>query len=264
MNNGNQRPKPCAAHQAGREPGDAPEISDRSSGTNGTPLVADLHARNHPIVRDRVSERLADQRKDVQAPSATGGSARNRQRQESDVTKKYEFTGETKNHFGITLRQIRALVTIAGIVTSGEVGGWIESEKCLDQSGNAWVSGNARVYGNARVSGNARVYGNALVFGNARVYGNARVSGDARVSSLEAICTFSGFGSQYRTTTAFLDKELGIRIVCGCFTGTLYQFREQIIKTHREDSKHGKLYLGMANMIEFRLDVPESFSAVPQ
>ena len=79
--------------------------------------------------------------------------------------KKYEFTGETKNHFGITLRQIRALVTIVGVVSSGEVGGWIESEKCLDHAGNAWVSGNAWVYGNARVSGNARVYGNAQVDG---------------------------------------------------------------------------------------------------
>ena len=55
--------------------------------------------------------------------------------------KKYEFTGVTKNHFGTTLKQIRALVTIAGVVTSGDVGGWIESEKCLDHSGNAWVYG---------------------------------------------------------------------------------------------------------------------------
>ena len=147
--------------------------------------------------------------------------------------KKYEFTGETKNSFGVTLRQIRALVTIVGVVSSGDVGGWIESEKCLDHNGDAWVSGNAWVYG------------------------NARISGDARVESQESICSFSGFGSEFRTTTAFVDKELGVRIVCGCFSGTLYQFREKVIKTHGEDSKNGKLYLGMANMIEFRLDVPK-------
>ena len=57
--------------------------------------------------------------------------------------KKYEFTGETKNHYGVTLRQIRALVTIIGVVSSGDVGGWIESENCLDHSGNAWVYGDA-------------------------------------------------------------------------------------------------------------------------
>ena len=155
--------------------------------------------------------------------------------------KKYEFTGETKNHYGVTLRQIRALVTIIGVVSSGDVGGWIESENCLDHSGNAWV------FGDACVSGDARVHGNACV------YGNACVSGDACVESMESICTFSGFGSKYRTTTVFIDSEIGIRIVCGGFTGTLEQFRKQVIETHGEASKNGSLYLDMANMIEKRL-----------
>ena len=155
---------------------------------------------------------------------------------------KYEFTGETKEYYGVTLRRIRALVTIIGVVSAGDAGGWIEQEKCLAQSGDAWVSGNAQVYGDALVSGDAWVYG------------------DAQVESMHAICLFSGFGSEYRTTTAFLDKKLGVRIVCGCFTGSLYQFRKKVIKTHGEDSKNGKLYLGMANMIEFRLDVPAEFS----
>ena len=144
--------------------------------------------------------------------------------------KKYEFTGETKTFCGVTLRRIRALVTIIGVVNSGDCGGWIESENNLQVYGNAWVSGNAQVYDDARVYGNAQVYGNA------------------------AICTFSGFGSKFRTTTAFIDKEIGIRVVCGCFTGTLEQFRKQVIQTHGEDSKNGKLYLGMANMIEYRLE----------
>ena len=70
---------------------------------------------------------------------------------------------------------------------------------------------------------------------------------------MESICTFSGFGSKYRTTTVFIDSEIGIRIVCGCFTGTLEQFRKQVIETHGEASKNGSLYLDMANMIEKRL-----------
>ena len=180
--------------------------------------------------------------------------------------KKYEFTGETKTFCGVTLRRIRALVTIIGVVNAGDAGGLIESEKNLQVSGDAWVSGDARVYGNARVYGDARVYGNAWVSGNALVYGDALVSGDtwvygdawvcgdARVFGNAAICTFSGFGSKFRTTTAFIDKEIGIRVVCGCFTGTLEQFRKQVIQTHGEDSKNGKLYLGMANMIEYRLE----------
>ena len=138
--------------------------------------------------------------------------------------KKYEFTGETKTFCGVTLRRIRALVTIIGVVNAGDAGGLIESEK------------------NLQVSGDAQVSGNAWVYGDARVYGDA------------AICMFSGFGSEFRTTTAFIDKIIGVRVVCGCFTGTIEQFRERVIKTHGEDSKNGKLYLGMANMIEYRLE----------
>lgn len=72
----------------------------------------------------------------------------------------YEFTGKTKNLLGHTLHQIRATKDLPQHdVKSGDVGGWIESEKNL--FGNAWVYGDARVYGNARVSGNALVSGGA-------------------------------------------------------------------------------------------------------
>ena len=104
---------------------------------------------------------------------------------------KYKFTGKTKVIGTITLNQI-VCVTAFGIVSAGDLGGWIESEKNLSQKNNAWVSGNARVSGDAQVSGNAWVYSNARVSGNARVYGNARVSGDAQVSG-NAKCTQKAF-----------------------------------------------------------------------
>ena len=100
--------------------------------------------------------------------------------------KKYELTAESIVKFGRTLYRIKALVAF-GDVEEGELGGFIEKEENLDQSGDAWVygdarvSGNARVYGNARVSGDTWVYGNAWVYGDAWVYDNARVSGDAWV-----------------------------------------------------------------------------------
>lgn len=131
--------------------------------------------------------------------------------------KKYELTTETKVVLGRTLHRIRALVAF-GNVAAGELGGWIETEGNLAQSGNAWVyddaevcgyarvsgcakvfenakvsgcarvflnarvSGNARVFGYAKVSGNARVYDNAIVYGKARIYGDARVGSKAEVS----------------------------------------------------------------------------------
>lgn len=132
--------------------------------------------------------------------------------------KKYEFTGKTKSNLGKTLHQIRSVVAIPGIIKKDNIGGWIEKEESLSHFGNAWVSGDAQV------------------------------SGDAN------ICAFYRFGSVYRQTTAFIDSKIEIRINCGCFSGSLEQFRQQIISTYGEESRNGKLYLGMANMIELRLD----------
>ena len=84
--------------------------------------------------------------------------------------KKYRIDYTQKiEEFGRTLYRIVALADF-GNVTTGDQGGYIESEKNLSQSGNAWVYGNARVYDNAWVSGNA------IVCDNARVYGNAEVT----------------------------------------------------------------------------------------
>ena len=48
--------------------------------------------------------------------------------------KKYEFTGETKQFMGRTLKRVRLLVDIPALgLSAGTVGGWIESESNLDQ-----------------------------------------------------------------------------------------------------------------------------------
>ena len=88
-------------------------------------------------------------------------------------TKKYRLT---ENHIkieGKILYQIEALKDFAG-VKSGDLGGYIESEKNLSQDNDAWVFGNAEVFGDAEVHGNAWVHGNAEGFGDAEVYGNAQ------------------------------------------------------------------------------------------
>lgn len=58
---------------------------------------------------------------------------------------KYEFTGETINHYGATLKRIRVIKDF-GNVKKGDLGGFIESEKNLSTD-----SDNACVYDNARV-----------------------------------------------------------------------------------------------------------------
>ena len=200
------------------------------------------------------------------------------------MMKKFELMTESKmNVFGKTLFRIRALVDFS-FVKAGDVGGWIEEEGNLSQYGDAWVYGNAEVYGNAcvygdarvcgdarvygdtrvygnacvcgdaRVYGNARVYGYAWVCGDTRVYGNAEVYGDARVYGDACVCgdddytTIKGFGTCFRTTTFFRCKDKTVKVACGCFLGTIAEFRKQVKRTR--SGKIAKEYLMIADLME--------------
>ena len=135
--------------------------------------------------------------------------------------KKFELTSEfVTNIFGTKLFRIKALVEF-GNIKAGELGGYIEKEENLDQDGNAWVYGNAEVCDNAEVCGNAD-------------YAYAH-----------------GFGSEYRTTTFFRLKNGSVGVRCGCFYGTLQEFRDKVQETHGE-TKKAKEYLMLADLMEFR------------
>ena len=144
----------------------------------------------------------------------------------------WEFTGETKIHFGTTLKRIRAAVGFklkCGIViVKGELGGWIEKESNL--SGDAWVSGNAKVSGDAEVSGNAWVYGDAEVSGNAKVCGNAKVK------SSKDYCVYKNTWSSLRWFTYTRSNKMWS---VGCFHGT---GAELIAKAYKDSEKSGKCY----------------------
>ena len=151
--------------------------------------------------------------------------------------KKFELTSEFVTFLGKTLFRIKALVSF-GDVAEGELGGFIERENNLDQSGDAWV------------------YGNAQVYGDAQVYGNAQVSGNAWVQNCRDYSATSCFGSENRTTTFFRTKDGGISVRCGCFYGTLREFREKVKERHG-DSRLAKEYLMLADLMEFRLSKDE-------
>ena len=157
--------------------------------------------------------------------------------------KKFELTSEFVTFLGKTLFRIKALVSF-GDVAEGELGGFIERENNLDQSGNAWVCGDAQVCGDARVFGNAWVCGDAWVFGN------------AWVQNCRDYSATSCFGSENRTTTFFRTKDGGISVRCGCFYGTLREFREKVKERHG-DSRLAKEYLMLADLMEFRLSKDE-------
>ena len=151
--------------------------------------------------------------------------------------KKYEFTGETKDWDGRTLRRIRAIVTIA-YVEAGELGGWIEAESNLSQNGNAWVSGDAKVYGDAKVCGNAWVYDNA------EVYGDAKVSGNAKVCDSADYVVFKNCWSSCRWFTYTRSNKMW---KVGCFYGT---GEELIAKAYADSDTSGKCYEAVVKAVE--------------
>ena len=162
--------------------------------------------------------------------------------------KKFELTANSKMHLGKKLFQIKALISF-GNVEEGDLGGFIEKEDNLSQSGDAWVYGNAWVYGDAEVSGNAEGSGNVWVFDNARVYGDAWVYGNARVYGNADYTTIKGFGRNCRNTTFFKSEDDDVKVVCGCFYGTLDEFRKKVKETHG-DSKYATEYLMIADLME--------------
>ena len=143
---------------------------------------------------------------------------------------------DTVESFGIKLFRIRALISFDN-VKAGDVGGYIEKEENLSESGNAWVYGNARVYGNAWV------YGDARVSGDARVYGNAEVSGDARVTSKKDYIVFKNSWSSFRWFTYTKSNKMWN---VGCFSGT---GQELIEKAYKDNEKSGKSYEAYVNLV---------------
>ena len=152
--------------------------------------------------------------------------------------KKFELTTETiTNAVGKKLFRIKALVEF-GDVKAGEIGGYVEKEENVSQDGNAWVYGDTCVYGNAKVSGNARVYGDAMVSGNTDY------------------ALVQGFGTEFRCTTFYRDKNKKIMVNCGCFHGDLEEFRKQVKETR--SGKIAKEYLMIADLMEYHFASEDS------
>ncbi|OTG48369.1 hypothetical protein [Streptococcus agalactiae] len=180
--------------------------------------------------------------------------------------KKYELLkDDTIEFLGKALFRIKALISFKDI-RKGEIGGYVEAERNLSQSGNAWVTGNARVTDNAWVTGNARVSGNAWVTGNARVTdnawvtdnahvtdnawvtdnahvtGNARVSGNAWVETSNDYIVFKNNWSSFRWFTYTKSNKMW-RV--GCFYGTGQELVEKAYKDSDESGRKYELYVNL-------------------
>lgn len=131
--------------------------------------------------------------------------------------KKYELVGEFE-FFDKKFFQVKALIAF-GNVYAGELGGYIEKEENLDQSGDAWV------YGDARVSGNAE------------------------------IMWISKIGSRFATLTIFKTRD-GFNLATGCFFGTFDEFKKQVSLKNANDN-YRKEYEALYGLIELRFGIKE-------
>ena len=113
---------------------------------------------------------------------------------------------------------------------------------------NCWIYDHGCVYGNGCVFGNGWVYGNGFVSGNGCVTGNAKITGDGLVKSNEDYAVICGFGTEQRATTFFRCADGIVRTQCGCFYGTIDEFREQVKNTR--DGKVAEEYLVIAGLME--------------
>ena len=116
------------------------------------------------------------------------------------------------------------------------------------------------VYGCRQCPGNTdytliREFGAGSSFGEESIFGagasfgaESRFEGKGRAKPGIPLLAFGGFGSEGRTTYAF-DLESGIWVRCGCFFGTLSEFRAKVRSTYGEEG-HGRIYLSLANVIE--------------
>ena len=58
-----------------------------------------------------------------------------------------------------------------------------------------------------------------------------------------------------RFTTAYRDTKIGVRVSCGCFTGTAQEFSAQIEATHAGNQQHLQQYRLFCQLIAFSFDI---------
>lgn len=56
-----------------------------------------------------------------------------------------------------------------------------------------------------------------------------------------------GVGSEQRLTSYNIDQD---RIICGCYSGTLAQFKDKVYKRHKDNAHHLQEYRSMAKFFE--------------
>lgn len=120
---------------------------------------------------------------------------------------------------------------LAAVEDHAEVRGHAEVCDYARVCDHAVVDDYARVHHDARVYGYASMSGNAQAGHDAEVCGDAAVRGHAKINRKTDYLTIGPIGSRNMITTFYREGD-GIGVACGCFTGSLEEFRERVVKMH--------------------------------
>lgn len=115
------------------------------------------------------------------------------------LQKKYGYTGKTINWSGRVYRQIVALQDISATVHKGDLGGYIEHNVNLSQSGSCWVDEECLIGGKVCISGTANVH-NSFIIGGESDY--IRIEGFSEVTG----CDFSPNGGNVLIDDSYITK----------------------------------------------------------
>lgn len=85
---------------------------------------------------------------------------------------------------------------------------------------------------------------------------NLSHNGSARVCGNADYAVVQGFGTCFRPTTFFRCNDGKVRVKCGCFYGTIDEFREQVNNTR--SGKVAKEYLMIADLMEYHFEEEEN------
>jgi carbonic anhydrase/acetyltransferase-like protein (isoleucine patch superfamily) len=99
-------------------------------------------------------------------------------------------------------------------------------------SGYALVYDSAVVRGSAVVSGSALVYDSAVVRGSAVIRDTAVICGHGLIEYTTDYLCIGPIGTRQATITLHRDTDIGIRIVAGCWDGSLDQFLARLGADH--------------------------------
>ena len=130
--------------------------------------------------------------------------------------KKFELDYSSSTTYqGRTLYRIKALKTFTttsgDIIRKSDLGGYVQSEKNLDQKGNSWIFKGAMALDDSRVKDDAQLHHDALIKDNAVIenkasaHNNVTIVGHAHVSE-QAVITRNAQITNHATVTK--NKEI--------------------------------------------------------